>query len=86
MVGSQEYLELIVHDKERHSGGLGVAAVEEGNVAALPVHLREVHQGRVQSYARAWNETQSFVAQVKINTVRKLWQWSEFLQNFTKSL
>ena len=69
---SQKYLELIVHDKERHSGGLGVAAVEEGNVAALPVHLREVHQGRVQSYARTWNETQkSFLLKVKDNKVRK---------------
>ena len=48
------YLELIVHDKEGHSRGFGVSAVEEGDVAALPVHLREVDQGRVQSYTRAW--------------------------------
>ena len=60
-VKSLEYLELIVHDKERHSGGLGVAAVEEGDVAALPVHLREVDQGRVQSYARTWNKIPSFL-------------------------
>ena len=38
-----EYLEGVVHDEEGHSRGLGVAAVEEGDVAALPAHLREVH-------------------------------------------
>ena len=43
-----EYLEVVVHDEEGHSRGFGVAAVEEGDVAALPVHLGEVDQRRVQ--------------------------------------
>ena len=54
-----EYLELIVHHKERHSRGLRVSAVEKGDVAALPVHLREVDQCRVQSYTRTWNRNQT---------------------------
>lgn len=46
-------LELVVEDEEREVGRGGVAAVQERDVAALPVHLLEVHQGRVQTDAGA---------------------------------
>ena len=41
--------ELVVQDEEGVLGQRGVALVEEGDVAAFPLHLVEVYQGRVQT-------------------------------------
>lgn len=47
-------VEFVVEDEEADVWAGGVAAVEKGDVAPLPVHLSEVHQGGVQPDAGAF--------------------------------